>query len=717
MAIYHFSAQIITRSKGQSAVASASYRSGDKLLDERTGETKFYKREVQPETLILAPSHAPEWAKDRNRLWNEVEKIERNKNSQLAREINVALPNEISPENQRELIQSYVQEQFVDRGMVADIAIHRDDKNNQHAHVMLTVRQFEQDGEWGNKKRKDYELDKDGNKVMDKNGKPKYQTVSLTDWDKKENIEQWREQWAQHTNKALEKENSPERITHLSNEARGLEKRPTVHLGHVAHRIEKEGKTSHRGDINRERQEYNQNVVDLAEYRKEKEAIKERLSQKANSVEQRVSEFFDKHIQQKNNQLPETPQKAPVKTDQEHQPPIKKSADFLSAAEKINIQKAVPIVKGYVTLEKIEERRSQLDQWEKKVQQSKNYYDWKSEAFEKAQGHFNRQHSLTQKIEGHREEINSINRFNPLKFKENRLTRERAENSIGAYQKDFDEQEKKLDYYREKLQFTDKADFSTKEKSFLTEKEKATASNSKQNQEIKEQRELLNLAEKTLKQGEIREVASHYPQLKTAGKYLSYETAMKLKEINQQTGEVIPIERIQQLVEKRKEVKGQYENVLKSINQSQQGLSLLEVTFKKFEEIKKKIEQTEQSPIAKAKMMFSKEAKAEHDKDLHQRDHYKTVIETSGIKDFVHFEETKESFRESGEQKEGIEQNIENIESGNYKGGHNVGSGLLDAVLQGVQQAQQQEQSHTRQQEKQRQKQRLKGQKMFDIER
>lgn len=682
MAIYHFSAQIITRSKGQSAVASASYRSGDKLVDERTGETKFYKREVQPETMILAPSHAPEWAKDRNRLWNEVEKIERNKNSQLAREINVALPNELSPENQKELIQNYVQEQFVDRGMVADIAIHRDDLNNQHAHVMLTVRQFDENGEWGNKKRKDYEVDKDGNKVLDKNGKPKYQTVSLTDWDKKENIEQWREQWAKHTNKALEKENSPERITHLSHEARGIEQLPTVHLGHVAHRMEKEGKQSDRGNINREVREYNRNVVDLAQYRKEKETIQQRQEQ-------------EKKIEA----------------------PTRKSADFLSAAEKADIQKAVPIVKGFVTLDKIQERRPQLDHWQEKIEKSKSYIDWKANAFEKARGHFNRQQTLTQQIEEKQEQINQINWLNPLKIKENRLTKERAEKGIEAYQKDFDSHEKKLDYFREKLKFTDKADFSGKENSFRTDKEAKIASNSKQNQEIKQQREILNNAEKTLKQLAIREVASRYPELETAGEYLSYANAMKLNELNEKAGRIVPISEIkssiayrQKEVDKRTDAISTYDNGLKNVE-------LADHYFKKLAEIEQKIEQTEKSPMAKAKMMFSKEAKAEHEKDLQQRDQYKKAVENMGFKDPEQVAESKEKFTKTQHQRENTEKKIDDLEAGNYKGGHNATTGLLEAVLQGVQQAQQQEQSQTREQAKKRQKQRLKGQKTFELDR
>ena len=195
MAIYHFSAQVLSRSKGQSAVAAAAYRSGERLEDERTGEKKFYKRDVQPETMILAPSPSPEWVYDRNRLWNEVEKSETRKNSQLAREINIALPKELTKDQQTELIKHYVQTQFIDKGMIADIAVHRDDPENPHAHVMLTTREISEEG-FGKKNR---------------------------DWNDRELLNQWREQWADHANKALEREEIQDRISHLSNQARGLE--------------------------------------------------------------------------------------------------------------------------------------------------------------------------------------------------------------------------------------------------------------------------------------------------------------------------------------------------------------------------------------------------------------------------------------------------------------------------------------------------------------
>lgn len=263
MAIYHFSAQVISRGKGQSAIASASYRSGERLVDEKTGEVKFYKREVQPDSMILVPSHAPEWANDRQRLWSEVEAIEKNWNSQLAREINIALPRELTNEQQRELIRDFAQKEFVDRGMVADIAIHRDDQENPHAHIMLTIRKFEEDGQWGSKKRREYILDEKGEVARDQKGQKKFITVPQTDWDKKETLERWREEWANHANQALEKHGFKDRISHLSHEERGLEQLPTIHLGHVAHAMEKKGIQSERGSINREIQQANQTLAEI----------------------------------------------------------------------------------------------------------------------------------------------------------------------------------------------------------------------------------------------------------------------------------------------------------------------------------------------------------------------------------------------------------------------------------------------------------------------
>src|SRR5690606_7554315 len=135
MSTFYLSVNMISRGKGQSAVASAAYRSGETLYSELDMEIKSYgMRLVQPETFIDAPKHAPEWVYDRERLWNEVELHENKSNSQLAREVRLALPIELDNDTQKKLLQEYVKENFVDRGMVADVSIHRDVKHNPHAH-------------------------------------------------------------------------------------------------------------------------------------------------------------------------------------------------------------------------------------------------------------------------------------------------------------------------------------------------------------------------------------------------------------------------------------------------------------------------------------------------------------------------------------------------------------------------------------------------------
>jgi hypothetical protein len=252
MAIYHLSLNTISRGKGQSAIASAAYRSGEKLHSERYGKDNFYSREVQPETFILKPEHAPEWTLDREKLWNAVEEIEKPVNARLAREINIALPIELSNEEQRDLTEKYVQKNFVDEGMVADVSIHRDDENNPHFHVMLTTRPFDENGEWGQKQKKVYVLDDDGNKMKTEKGNIKSKTIKLTDWDSTERLKIWRKSWADMTNDYLERKGLSERITEKSYAEQGVDKEPTIHEGYVARKMESQGKVSDRCEKNRE---------------------------------------------------------------------------------------------------------------------------------------------------------------------------------------------------------------------------------------------------------------------------------------------------------------------------------------------------------------------------------------------------------------------------------------------------------------------------------
>jgi hypothetical protein len=263
MAIYHFSAQIISRSNGSSSVGSSAYRSGEKIENERTGEVHDYTRKTGIEySEIIAPSNAPEWASDRAKLWNEVEKIEKSKNSQLAREINIALPKELSLEKQIELTREFVKDTFVDKGMVADISIHDTQKGNPHAHIMLTMRPFE-NGEWGAKAKKEYILDKKGEKIKLKSGEYKSRKIDTVDWNKKENLEKWREQWANYANRTLERNGIKERIDHRTLAEQGIERVPQIHVGTHASAMEKRGVQSERGQLNNEIKELNKELENI----------------------------------------------------------------------------------------------------------------------------------------------------------------------------------------------------------------------------------------------------------------------------------------------------------------------------------------------------------------------------------------------------------------------------------------------------------------------
>jgi len=152
MANYHLSIKHISRSTGRSAVSAAAYRSREKLYDERQGMIFDYTRKKDlAHAEIMFPNNAPERWKDRELLWNEVEKSEKRIDSRLAREVEVALPKEMNLKEHIELLREYAQTQFVDKGMVADICIHKSDIN-PHAHIMLTLREITEDG-FGKKER------------------------------------------------------------------------------------------------------------------------------------------------------------------------------------------------------------------------------------------------------------------------------------------------------------------------------------------------------------------------------------------------------------------------------------------------------------------------------------------------------------------------------------------------------------------------------------
>ena len=280
MAIYHLSMQVISANKGKTAIASASYRSGEQLHSEKEDKNYYYKREVLPETFILKPENAPDWSLDRERLWNEVEKVEKAKNARYAREMNIALPEELSNDEQKKLILSYCQETFVNDGMVADIAIHRDDEGNPHAHIMLTQRPFNDDGSWGAKSKKIYILDDKGNKIYNpKNRTYKCYKERTTNWDSKETLNHWRKEWARFANQSLKENGIDEEISHLSYEDQGIDKQATRHEGY--------------GEKGEENKKLNQQAKEVNQL-KEKLARKEEEIKTANNYNLLTNELSDK---------------------------------------------------------------------------------------------------------------------------------------------------------------------------------------------------------------------------------------------------------------------------------------------------------------------------------------------------------------------------------------------------------------------------------------
>ena len=255
MSLFHFHVTQIKRSAGQSAVACAAYRAGERLKSEYYGEISDYTRKGGVvESGIMLPDYAPREYADRETLWNEVEKIEKGKKAQLAYSFDFALQNEFTMEENISLAKKFIREQFVERGMIADFAIHSPETNgiaNPHVHVMCPIRPIDENGEWGNKQKRVYELDQNGNRATDHNGNYIFSAVTTTDWGKPETLEHWRSEWARMCNEKFEEKQIADRIDYRSYERQGVDKIPTVHEGVAVRQMESKGIKTDKGEKNR----------------------------------------------------------------------------------------------------------------------------------------------------------------------------------------------------------------------------------------------------------------------------------------------------------------------------------------------------------------------------------------------------------------------------------------------------------------------------------
>ena len=265
MALFHSHVQIISRSKGKSAVSAAAYRAAELLKSERErSEYDFTRKRGVVHTEILLPDHAPREYSNRAVLWNAVETIEKAENAQLARELDIALPVELSREQGIALARDYAKYTFVSAGMCADLCVHDKGDGNPHFHVMLTMRPINDDGTWGGKQRKEYILDNNGNKIYDpKKRQYKCRSIKSTDWNDRSKADEWRKIWEDMANEALKSVGSDSRIDRRSYADQGIEQIPTVHMGPVATQLEKQGIRTELGDRNREIIAMNQQMRQL----------------------------------------------------------------------------------------------------------------------------------------------------------------------------------------------------------------------------------------------------------------------------------------------------------------------------------------------------------------------------------------------------------------------------------------------------------------------
>ena len=270
---YNLDVSMVNKST-QSAVAMASYRSGEKLYSLRDGETKKYKdRFIKPENFILKPDNAPEWTLEREKLWNEVESYEERDNAQIARSVLLSLPNDMSNEQQLELTREFIQENFVDDGMVADVSIHRDDVNNPHAHVLLTTRPFDENGNWEKRKSKRIPvLDENGKQTYNEKGWKVTRSVKLKNWDDKATFKKWRENWAEKLNEKSIKFGTNKEYSHKSFKEQGRTEKAEIRLTRNEYQFEKRLKdeaeknnkeykpTTYYAKLNAEIKEYNEQI-------------------------------------------------------------------------------------------------------------------------------------------------------------------------------------------------------------------------------------------------------------------------------------------------------------------------------------------------------------------------------------------------------------------------------------------------------------------------
>lgn len=254
MAIYRLSAGVVQRSKGHSAVAAAAYRAGEDIHDERLGVTHRYERKKDVlKSEIFAPEGTPDWVFDRAKLWNEMEGAERQKNGQPAREVVLSMPRELSDSENWKLVKKFVIDEFVSKGMIADVSYHKpaasDGNSNPHVHILMTMRRVE-DGSISTRKERQWNRDfTDGGKSENaKIGGFKNTQGAGDGWVGKDTsgLKGLRARWSEAANTAFVQNGLDISISHLSNIELGKQQEPQPKMGKTWHSVDPRAVVSHK---------------------------------------------------------------------------------------------------------------------------------------------------------------------------------------------------------------------------------------------------------------------------------------------------------------------------------------------------------------------------------------------------------------------------------------------------------------------------------------
>lgn len=544
MAIYHLSVQVISRGQGKSCIAAAAYRAGEKLYDERQEISHDYTKKSQVESEIMTPENAPAWATNREKLWNEVDRAETRCNSRTAREINIALPLELSKDQQKELIREYVKENFVNKGMVADVCFHFNDINNPHCHVMLTTREIAQEGF----------------------------TKKNRDWDKKENVEEWREQWANHANRALEKADCQERIDNRSYKEQGIDQLPTIHLGKTASEMQSKGIENERVKINEEIKKLNkEKIIALQEYRE----LKDKLNQEKEKEAKRYDNLMD-----------------------DERAALKKAETLLKGPLTMeNSNKALNALKDMREENML--KRSEMDSAAREVERRINGIKYNLELLRKAENEFK---ELPKNLFG---QYKNKSMAESLKSSIDRYNKELVRDGYRS-SADINLQEQKLENIRTGIKELDN---------------KVSAINRTINS--------INQGVKALQNKEIREFYKEYKEYFPQAKYLKYSEMKAIKAANELLGRPVSFEETKELYNKSYEKLNDIDKELRSIEDNSRRLQGAKESLETIEKYKDIAEKWDTKVFGKAKFQ------EEHKYEKWQYDKAVNAIKEYGVKDKI----------------------------------------------------------------------------------